>query len=110
MTSTEPLPDRLSGAGRCIPASLADLTGPDRGRISLPVRLAWSGPTDFDVSDHKERLTLYRTLLDCGQREDIVRYVNAELLRHDWPRIRRLTARRLVSLWEQHLPDLAAAS
>ncbi|MDT5041486.1 MAG: hypothetical protein QOE51_2471 [Actinoplanes sp.] len=110
MTSIEPLPNRLTGASRCIPESLAELAGPDRGQVSLPVRLAWSGPISFDVSDHKERLTLYRTLLDCGQREDIVRYVNAELLQLDWPRIRRLTGRRLVSLWEQRLPELVAAS
>jgi hypothetical protein len=51
MTSTGPLPNRLSGASRCIPDSLAELAGPDRGQVSLPVRLAWSGPTSFDVSE-----------------------------------------------------------
>ena len=76
---------------------------------SSPTRLAWSGPGDFDVTDPLERLTLYRTLLDCGQREDIIRYVNAELLCRDWPRIRRLTARRLVAVWERCLPDLVTA-
>ncbi|WP_320065942.1 hypothetical protein [Micromonospora sp. RTGN7] len=108
MTSTAPLPSRLVGAADRIPATLGLLTGPDRGRVSLPVRLAWSGPTDFDVSDPRERLTLYCLLLDCGQREDLLRYVNAGLLRRDWPRIRRLTARRLIALWERCLPDLAA--
>ncbi|SCF36211.1 hypothetical protein GA0074695_6089 [Micromonospora viridifaciens] len=108
MTSSAALPSRLIGAVERIPASLAQLAGPDHGRVELPVRLAWSGPADFDVSDPQERLTLYCLLLDCGQRDDIVRYVNAGLLRRDWPRVRRLTARRLVSLWERRLPDLAA--
>ncbi|MGW1060919.1 hypothetical protein [Micromonospora rubida] len=107
MTSTAPLPSRLVGAADRIPAALGLMTGPDQGRVSLPVRLAWSGPTDFDVSDPRERLTLYCLLLDCGQREDLLRYVNAGLLRRDWPRIRRLTARRLIALWERRLPDLA---
>jgi hypothetical protein len=47
--------------------------------------------------------------LDCGQKYDIVRYVNANLLRQDWPRIRRLTSRGLIAIWERILPDLASA-
>jgi hypothetical protein len=107
MTSTMPLPSRLSGAEHRIPDALELLEGPDRGVVHLPVRLAWSGRTEFEVSDDRQRLTLYRTLLDCGQRGDIIAYVHAGLLRRDWPRIRRLTARRLVALWEARLPELA---
>ncbi|OKI87700.1 hypothetical protein [Micromonospora sp. CB01531] len=107
MTSNAPLPSRLTGAADRIPDSLSALTGPDHGRVSLPVRLAWSGLSEFDVTDSRQRLTLYRTLMDCGQREDIMRYVNGPLLRRDWPRIRRLTASRLIALWEKRLPELA---
>lgn len=109
MTSPAPLPSRLLGVADRIPASLDRLHGPDHGQVTLPVRLAWSGPTEFDVADPQERLTLYCLLLDCGQREDIVRYVNPHLLRRDWPRIKRLTARRLTTLWERRLPDLCAS-
>lgn len=109
MTSTVPLPSRLSGVEKRIPESLVLLEGPDHGQVSLPVRLAWSGLTQFEVSDPGQRLTLYRTLLDCGQRQDIIRYIHADLLRQDWPRIRRLTARRLIARWEACLPELAAA-
>jgi hypothetical protein len=104
------LPSRLIGVSDRVPSSLSQLAGPADGRVSLPVRLAWSGPSEFDVSDPGQRLTLYCALLDCGQREDIVRYINADLLRQDWSRIRRLTARRLIALWEQILPDLALAA
>ncbi|MBY8872139.1 hypothetical protein K7640_09840 [Micromonospora sp. PLK6-60] len=107
MTSPAPLPSRLIGAADRIPDSLALLRGPSTGRVSLPVRLAWSGLTEFDVTDPRQRLTLYRTLLDCGQRDDIIRYANAGLWRRDWPRIKRLTARRLVALWERRIPELA---
>ncbi|MGR6317304.1 hypothetical protein Q2K19_06440 [Micromonospora soli] len=108
MTSNVPLPSRLIGAADRIPSSLGLLAGPDRGTVRLPVQLAWSGPADYDVADPRERLTLYCLLLDCGQRDDIVRYVNATLLRRDWPRIKRLTARRLTMLWERRLPELCA--
>ncbi|WP_088977479.1 hypothetical protein [Micromonospora coxensis] len=108
MTSPAPLPSRLIGVAERIPGSLSLLAGPSQGRVSLPVRLAWSGLTEFDVTDPRQRLTLYRTLMDCGQLDDIVRYVNATLLRRDWPRIRRLTARRVIALWERRLPELRA--
>jgi len=71
--------------------------------------LCWSGPADFDVTDAGQRLTLYTTLLDCGQPDDAAEYVNPDLLVQDWPKIRRLTARQLVQLWEQRLPQLAVA-
>jgi len=109
MTSSAPLPSRLMGVTARIPESLDQLEGPDHGLVSLPIRLAWSGPTEFDVADPGARLTLYCTLLDCGQRRDIIEYVNAELLRLDWPRIRRLTSRRLIAVWERRLPGLADA-
>ncbi|MFI5835962.1 hypothetical protein ACIA5A_20045 [Micromonospora sp. NPDC051300] len=108
MSSTEALPSRLLGVADRIPASLDELGGPDRGRVRLPIRLAWSGLTTFDVEDSGQRLTLYRTLMDCGQREDIARYVNPVLLREDWARIRRLTARRVIAVWESRLPGLTA--
>jgi hypothetical protein len=103
VTSAALLPSRLIGVAARIPSSLSLLAGPSHGTVSLPTRLAWSGLTEFDVTDPRQRLTLYRTLMDCGQLEDIVRYVNAALLRRDWPRIRRV-----VALWERRLPELVA--
>jgi hypothetical protein len=47
--------------------------------------------------------------MDCGQKQDIIRYVNAELLCQDWPRIRRQTASRVIAVWERRLPGLAVA-
>jgi hypothetical protein len=109
VTSAADLPSRLIGLEQRIPTSLADLHGPSGGVVVLPLRLAWSSPTDYDVSDPGQRLTLYRMLLDCGQREDIIRYVNPELLRREWSRIRRLTSRAVIEVWESLLPDLAVS-
>jgi hypothetical protein len=103
------LPSRFIGAEKRIPHSWDELHGPSAGVVHLPNRLAWSGPADFDVADSGQRLTLYTTLLDCGQRDDIAQYMHPELLVREWPRIRRLTARQLIGLWERHLPVLATA-
>lgn len=103
------LPSRFDGADERIPRSLSELRGPATGVVELPVRLAWSGPSDFDVSDSGQRLTLYTQLLDCGQRQDVERYLHPDLLVAEWPRIRRATSRILVALWERRLPALRSA-
>jgi hypothetical protein len=107
VTPAADLPSRLIGLDERVPRSLADLHGPSHGVVVLPVRLAWSSPLEYDLNDPGQRLTLYRILMDCGQRDDIVRYVNADLLRREWTRIRRLTSRAVIDLWETLLPDLA---
>ncbi|GAA2499098.1 hypothetical protein [Winogradskya humida] len=94
-------------AGR-IPA-WEEFTGPAAGVVALPNRLSWSGRSSFDVSDQHERLTLYTTLLGEGRREDLARWMHTQHLVADWPSIRRLTARNLISVWESRLPALAAA-
>ena len=103
------LPSRFAEAHRRIPRSWQQLRGPAAGVVHLPNRLCWSGPADFDVTDAGQRLTLYTTLLDCGQLDDVAKYINPDLLAQDWPKIRRLTARQLIQLWEQQLPILALA-
>jgi hypothetical protein len=108
VSPTEPLPSRLIGAEKRIPTDLAMLSGPTEGTVRLPVRLAWSGQTEFEVGDPADRLTLYTTVLDCGQLADVVAYLDAGHLLADWPRVRRLTSQRLVALWESRLPDLAS--
>jgi hypothetical protein len=106
--TADALPSRYAGVEDRIPDWDA-FRGPDRGIVQLPHRLAWSGPTSYDVGDMRQRLTLYSVLLDCGQRADIAKYVHRGLLSADWPNMRRLTSRELIDIWERRLPPLAAA-
>lgn len=106
--TTNALPSRYTGIEERIPA-WESFHGPDSGQVQLPHRLAWSGPTSYDVGDMRQRLTLYSVLLDCGQSRDIAAYVNRVLLRADWPNLRRLTSREIIGIWERQLPALAAA-
>jgi hypothetical protein len=62
----------------------------------------------FDVTDPRRRLTLYTTLIGEGQRADLAQWINWAHLIEDWPKVRRLTARDLIGVWEKQLPDLAA--
>jgi hypothetical protein len=53
----------------------------------LPMNLSWPGMRECDVSDEANRRSMYGMLLSQGKRNDIVRFVNAELLTADWPQI-----------------------
>ncbi len=55
VSTTEALPSRLHGVADRIPTCLDDLKGPEHGRVTLPIRLAWSGLTEFDVDDSGQR-------------------------------------------------------
>jgi hypothetical protein len=96
-------PGRIGVAGR-LPARLEDLHGPERGTIVLPRHLAWPGMREFDVTDDQVRRSLYGIMLTRGRRADMARFVNARLLRQDWPvlrssldpKVRRCCERRLA--------------
>jgi hypothetical protein len=107
VTSAADLPSRLIGLEHRIPTSLADLRGPQHGVVAWPVRLPWVGLDTFDLDNPAQRLTFYRLLMDCGQREDLIENLNADLLRIEWPRIRRLTGRAIIARWERMMPPLA---
>jgi len=98
---------RAGGVVGRIP-SRGEFAGPAVGLVALPNRLCWSGSPVFDVTDPRRRLTLYTTLIGEGQRADLARWINWAHLIEDWPKVRRLTARDLIGVWEMQLPDLAA--
>ncbi|MFJ9381677.1 hypothetical protein [Streptomyces sp. NPDC101455] len=92
-----------------LPAHLEDLSGPTTGAVELPLHLAWSGLRRFDVSDEKLLLGLYRIVLTNGLRDDLIGYLNTELLVRHWPRLRIALGKPVRTCWEQRFPELVAA-
>jgi hypothetical protein len=88
MSLTDLLLPGRSGLAARLPASLADLHGPEQGVVVLPRHLAWPGLREFDLSDDRLRRSLYGIVLAQGRRNDMARFVNARLLRQDWPLLR----------------------
>src|SRR6185437_2886990 len=86
MAIADILPGRVGSAAR-LPAQISELRGPARGVVMLPMHLSWPGMRECDVSDDRTRRSMYGMLLSQGKRNDIVRFVNAELLESDWPEI-----------------------
>ena len=94
------LPGRLSPSGR-LPDQIDDLRGPVRGVVMLPMHLSWPGMRECDVSDDATRRSMYGMLLAQGKRNDIVRFINPELLAADWPLIAESLDPKLRRLCER---------
>jgi len=109
MSLAELLSGRLAYRGR-LPDRLDELCGPARGVIVLPRHLSWPGMREFDVADDTARRNMYGIVLTQGQRNDVKRFLNAELLRQDWPVLRAALDPRLRRWCERRfeLPEPAA--
>jgi hypothetical protein len=94
---------RWDGVSDRLPATLAELRGPDTGVVVLPVHLTWHGLREFDVAKDESRLVLYSILLGQGRRADLARYVNAGRLAQDWPELAVLLSRRARRACERRL-------
>ncbi|MFI6357062.1 hypothetical protein ACIBJF_31415 [Streptomyces sp. NPDC050743] len=93
---------------RRLPESLDELHGPPHGLVELPLHMAWSGMTSYDLGKPRQRMGLYRTVLHEGLRDDLPRYLNRDLLLHLWPVLRTLVGRTVRTVWEDAFPQLAS--
>jgi hypothetical protein len=77
-----------SGLAARLPKRLEDLHGPAKGVVVLPRHLSWPGLRECDVTDGDVRRSMYGMVLSQGRRNDVARFLNAQLLIEDWPLIR----------------------
>ncbi|MER7980464.1 hypothetical protein [Streptomyces sp. NPDC095817] len=94
---------------RRLPDRLEDLRGPAHGTVDLPLHVAWSGQRSYDVDSPRPRMGLYRTVLAEGQQQDVVDFLNRDLLIAQWPVLRTLISRLIRNVWEDAFPELTAA-
>ncbi|MET8184019.1 hypothetical protein [Streptomyces sp. NPDC005336] len=93
---------------RRLPAALGELAGPAHGSVQLPLHVAWSGLTRFDLDRPRSRMSMYRTVLAEGQHDDLIALLNRDLLIDQWP-VRTLISRAIRDVWEEAFPELASA-
>ncbi|MGW1729301.1 hypothetical protein ACWCQK_41675 [Streptomyces sp. NPDC002306] len=91
---------------RRLPASLDELSGPTAGTVDLPLHVAWSGRRSYGLGRPRSRMSLYRTVLTEGQRQDLISFLNRDLLTAQWPVLRTLISRPLHDAWEHRFPEL----
>jgi hypothetical protein len=89
-----------------LPESLDDLTGPGHGTVQLPLHVAWSGQTAFNLDLPKACMHMYRIVLAEGQRGDVADFLNRDLLVRQWPILRNLVSRTVRKVWEAAFPEL----
>lgn len=94
---------------RRLPEKLEDLAGPVHGVVALPLHVAWSGLTSFAVDRPRARMSLYRTVLAEGQQDDLIAFLDRDLLIEEWPDLRRMISRHIREVWEEAFPELAQA-
>ncbi|MFD7015326.1 hypothetical protein [Streptomyces sp. NPDC059928] len=94
---------------RRLPARLEDLHGPAHGTVDLPLHVVWSGRRSFDVDAPRPRMGLYRTVLAEGQQQDVMNFLNRDLLIAQWPVLRTLISRLVRDVWEERFPELTTA-
>ncbi|MEU6603446.1 hypothetical protein [Streptomyces flaveolus] len=92
---------------RRLPESLEELRGPTEGVVELPLHMAWSGMTSYDLGKPRQRMGLYRTVLHEGMRGDLRQFLNRDLLLQMWPVLRTFVGRTVRSVWEEAFPQLA---
>jgi hypothetical protein len=92
MRQASRLAPRSNGLAERLPASLADLRGPQTGEVTVPLHVAWSGMRTFDVQNPSLRLMLYHLVLVEGQRGDIEDLLARPYLVEMWHRLRTCSA------------------
>ncbi|MFJ8488923.1 transcriptional regulator [Streptomyces sp. NPDC094038] len=97
---------RRAKFARRLPGEPAELGGPSHGTVRLPLHVAGSGLTEFDLDRPRLRMSCYRIVLAEGLREDLIRYLNPQLLVSMWPTLRSLTSRDLREVWEEAFAEL----
>ncbi|WP_330452762.1 MULTISPECIES: transcriptional regulator [unclassified Streptomyces] len=98
---------RRAKFARRMPAALTELVGPEHGTVSLPLHLAWSGLTTFDLDQPRLRMSYYRIVLAEGQHDDLARYLDRGVLVSLWPRLRSLISCDVREVWERSFEELA---
>ncbi|MEU6343488.1 transcriptional regulator [Streptomyces sp. NPDC046977] len=76
--------------------------------MDLPLHVAWSGMTSYDVENPRQRMGLYRAVLHEGLRDDLPQYLHRDLLVQMWPVLRGLVGRTVRAVSEEAFPQLAA--
>jgi hypothetical protein len=93
-----------------VAARLADLRGPTRGVVELPLRLYWSAPDrTFSLDDPAERREVYTIVVREARRpDDLAVFLDGDTLIAVWPDI--FLPKPVRRAWEDEHPALRSAS
>ncbi|MFI1302360.1 hypothetical protein ACH4T2_03085 [Streptomyces sioyaensis] len=93
-----------------LPAQLQDLTGPTHGTVDLPLHVVWSGRRSYRLEQPCSRMSLYRTVLAEGQRQDLIDFLNRDLLIAPVARAADADQPPDRDVWESAFPELTTTT
>lgn len=93
-----------------LPARLEDLAGPAHGTVDLPLHVVWSGRRSYTLDQPRSRMSLYRTVLAEGQHQDLIDFLDRDLLIAQWPVLCTLISRPIRHAWEAAFPELVTVT
>ena len=100
-------PESRPGRRAVVAASLADLRGPARGTVELPIWLFWCPDRTFDLDQPGMLAWMYQVVLREASRAEDLGYLNGDLLIALWPEL--CLPRGVRQAWEDQHPALQAA-
>lgn len=87
--------------------TLAALSGPTHGVVTLPHHLDWSGNAEYDLSQPGCLASMYKVvLIEAATVDDLCAGLSGELLLRLWPTL--WLPPQLRRRWEERFRDLAA--
>jgi hypothetical protein len=79
--------------------------GPERGVVTLPVNVFWSGPErKWDLEDRRQRIQVYEMVLTEGTEDDVRRFIDIDELVRLWPDL--WLPPHVRAAWSGHLQRL----
>ena len=97
------------GQPAVVTPTMAELTGPTHGTVTLPLRLMWGPDRAFDLDDPDQLLWMYENVLrETTRSDDLRRFVNGGILRRVWPALNLPHGVRAA--WENQHPSLTWAA
>ena len=82
-----------------VAGTLRELTGPEHGRVELPLRLWWNPNRIFDLDDPDTKMWMYENVLREAVRVDELRtYLHGPTLVRLWPALN--LPRGVRAAWE----------
>jgi len=88
-----------------VPADLAELRGPRRGRLRLPASVYWGPQPVIDLDHWDDVAKAYEATLREGDLQDVCSLLDAGILSEVWAQIVLPVSVRAT--WEQRFPGLA---
>lgn len=91
-----------------VTGTLSELTGPDHGRVELPLRLWWNPHRTFDLGQPDALRWMYENVLrETVRADDLRRYLHGPTLVRVWPSLN--LPRAVRAAWEARHPALRPA-